>query len=336
MQDMISLKSYHKSIKLTNQVLEDLNTHEDILIRHFAESIIIQLNNEELFPSWFIKLYLQKELDATLDAHYSEFKLLKQQQNDLIIEQTRKIAAYKREIHEQTTLLQTLKAKQEKLSASLKKIQQAKPTILKSILSLGIYLYFVSQKRLLRIETKLEKINDNLLIAKNQLNTLQGHISDSQQAINSYNATITEQLQFFNAYKEERLNEYSWKLSQVQPLSIYIDKDDSFIPLRTISGYDYQVIIGVYIIHNIEKHKYYVGQSKDIMKRIKQHFNGTVPKNPIFAEDYYTSTMENKEHLFEIKIIPCKTKDELDRLEKSLIAEYDSWNNGYNNTSGNK
>ena len=79
----------------------------------------------------------------------------------------------------------------------------------------------------------------------------------------------------------------------------------------------------------------YVGQSKDVYKRIKQHFHGTVPKNVIFAEDYYLSNIENKEKLFEIKIIPCETKDELDKLERELIIEYDALNNGYNGTSGN-
>ena len=81
--------------------------------------------------------------------------------------------------------------------------------------------------------------------------------------------------------------------------------------------------------------KYYVGQSKDVLKRLKQHFKGTVPHNIIFAEDYYSSTFGNKEDLFEVKIIPCDTKDELDKTEKNLIEKYDAWRSGYNGTSGN-
>ena len=91
----------------------------------------------------------------------------------------------------------------------------------------------------------------------------------------------------------------------------------------------------MYIIHNKEKDKYYVGQSKDIIKRINQHFKGVVPNNPIFAEDYYYSTYNNKDDIFEIKIIKCETKDELDSLEKRLIYEYDAKNSGYNGTNGN-
>lgn len=100
-------------------------------------------------------------------------------------------------------------------------------------------------------------------------------------------------------------------------------------------GIEYQKVIGCYIIHNRENGKYYVGQSKDVHKRLKQHFTGTVPKNVIFAEDYYLSNFSNKEDLFEVKILPCTTKDELDKTEKELIELYDAKNNGYNGTSGN-
>lgn len=39
---------------------------------------------------------------------------------------------------------------------------------------------------------------------------------------------------------------------------------------------------------------------------------------------------------FLVKIIPCTTKDELDRLEKMYIEQYDAFNSGYNSTGGNK
>lgn len=98
---------------------------------------------------------------------------------------------------------------------------------------------------------------------------------------------------------------------------------------------EYQKIIGCYIIRNKENKKCYVGQSKDVLKRIRQHFKGTIPNNVIFAEDYYCALSEIRDNLFEIKIIPCETKDELDRTEKQLIEDYDAFNNGYNGTSGN-
>jgi hypothetical protein len=71
------------------------------------------------------------------------------------------------------------------------------------------------------------------------------------------------------------------------------------------------------------------------LRRLKQHFKGTVPNNVIFAEDYYTSLSYNKENLFEVKIISCQTKDELDQMEKQLITKYNAFEFGYNGTSGN-
>lgn len=97
---------------------------------------------------------------------------------------------------------------------------------------------------------------------------------------------------------------------------------------------EYEKIVGCYIIRNKEKDKYYVGQSKDVIKRLKQHFKGTIPNNIIFAEDYYSSSMD-KSDLFEVKILPCATKDDLDRTEKQLIEKYDAFNSGYNGTNGN-
>ena len=57
----IKKKILKKTLKLTNSELELLNVNQDDLIKMFAEEIIIALNNEELFPSWFIELYLKRE-----------------------------------------------------------------------------------------------------------------------------------------------------------------------------------------------------------------------------------------------------------------------------------
>ena len=39
--------------------------------------------------------------------------------------------------------------------------------------------------------------------------------------------------------------------------------------------------------------------------------------------------------MFEVRIIKCETKDELDKTERELIEYYDSFENGYNGTGGN-
>ena len=148
--------------------------------------------------------------------------------------------------------------------------------------------------------------------------------------------TIQEQ-QLCESKCEEIIKEFNKKISHVKPLLTYANPSPDFIPLKKLVGSEYQKIIGCYVIHNKEKDKYYVGQSKDVYKRIlRDHFNGTEVKNIIFAEDYFSSQYENKDDIFEVKIIRCSTKDELDSTEASLIEEYDSFRNGYNSTSGNK
>lgn len=186
-----------------------------------------------------------------------------------------------------------------------------------------------------KLELKLSSCNTFICELNKNISDNNNQISKCNKNIDNYKLNIREKETASKNKKDSRLSEYNKKLSEVKPLSNMVSQDESFTMLKLFSGLEYERIIGVYVIHNKEKDKYYVGQSKDVMKRIKQHFNGTIPKNTIFAEDYYTSQMENRDDIFELKITRCETKDELDSLEKKLIYEYDSWNSGYNGTSGN-
>ena len=94
--------------------------------------------------------------------------------------------------------------------------------------------------------------------------------------------SIREKEKEIQIKKQNVKNEYNKNVSEIVPLPCEIDKDENFKPLKQFCGLEYEKIIGVYVIHNKEKNKYYVGQSKDVLKRLKQHFNGTIPKNSIF------------------------------------------------------
>lgn len=97
--------------------------------------------------------------------------------------------------------------------------------------------------------------------------------------------------------------------------------------MPTITRFDCK---GVYVIWNKSKNLYYVGQSKDVYKRLfTQHFNNNNVKNIIFAKDWFDGDE------FYYKVIPLQTKDELDEKEKELIEKYDSFKHGYNATAGN-
>lgn len=90
---------------------------------------------------------------------------------------------------------------------------------------------------------------------------------------------------------------------------------------------------GIYVFHNVDNNKYYVGQSKNLYKRIFQHhfdLKTGMCKNPSFGDDYNLN-----KHNFNFAFKLLETKDELDDQEKKYIALFDSFNFGYNKTSGN-
>jgi len=328
-------KIIKKTIKLTNRELETLHQNSDALIKMFAAEIISWLNDEDLFPSWYKINCLNKELNAYLKMFSDELSVFIENQNIKINEYQKNICVY----DDANSLFTKKLNKKEKIKNEIlfkfKKIMSAKKNFFKSFFSLGVYNYLKSNKRKNKIESVLLKIEQEISKIKKDIADNDKEINKCNLLINERKLAISEKEQEQEKKVRNKTNEYDNKLLKVKPLSSVVVEDKSFKLLKYFSGLDYEQIIGVYIIHNKEKDKYYVGQSKDVLKRLKQHFNGTVPKNMIFAEDYYTSHYENKDNLFEVKIIRCSTKDELDRLEKQLIHEYDSWKNGYNGTSGN-
>ena len=85
---------------------------------------------------------------------------------------------------------------------------------------------------------------------------------------------------------------------------------------------------GVYIIHDLELKKHYVGKSKCIIRRMKEHFN--YPENEIDKRIM-------KGIPFEIRTIPFADSgySNLDALETAFIAYFNSRKTGYNIQRGN-
>lgn len=194
------------------------------------------------------------------------------------------------------------------LKSNLEKLQSKKP----------------NQKRQEKISYLTCKIRD-----------LENQIAEKNLFIEQKNNETQKRIEDLKADTENKRKIYMAILRKNKPLSTSVNETSDFESIKTITGIKYEKIVGCYIIRNTEKDKYYVGQSKDVLRRLKQHFKGTVPNNPIFAEDYYTSSIDNKENLFEFKIIKLETKDELDKTEKELIEKYDAFVSGYNGTHGN-
>lgn len=88
--------------------------------------------------------------------------------------------------------------------------------------------------------------------------------------------------------------------------------------------------VGVYIIYNNTKAKYYVGQSKNVLKRVNNHFNGH-GNGDVYADYKYGDN-------FTIKMIQLKGSGftSLNELERHTIERYNAFAKGYNKTRGNK
>lgn len=325
-------KKIKKTIKLSNNELENLPNNIDPLIKNFRFEIVERLKNEDLIPSWAIINSLNEDKEELLEE---EKKILKTKVDEL----NNKNKAHN---NKKSQLLSINKAKNFLLSKERKKYNRLKKkynrqkNLFLSLITFGVYSYLTSKKHKNKLSNIIKKSEGRLsnyekIIADNnqQISTFAKWIADNNQEISNAKKAYEENCEAIN-------QKYLVMISKVTPLETNIGSSENFIPLKKLVGMEYQKIKGCYVIHNREKDKYYVGQSKDVFKRVlRDHFSGTDVKNIIFAEDYYTSLYDDKTNLFEVKIIKCETKDELDETERELIELYDSFRNGYNGTGGN-
>ena len=330
------IKIIKKTIKLTNLELEKLDKNEDPLIKDFSLEIVFLLDDAELVPSWVEVLMLKQEKEELIKKEKSELKEAISK-NELFVKQSE---AKKRDINlDKSICLAVINKNKKKLLRVEKRIAnyaERKKNVFLTIITLGIYAYLRSTKYFDKLLS--EKNDFDLVIEKytKEANDYQAQIDQLDEDIKNSEKKLNEKHKSTELKCIELTEKYDREVSQVKPLLTYTSPSSDFIPLKKLVGCEYQKIVGCYVIHNKEKDKYYVGQSKDVYKRVlRDHFNGTEVKNIIFAEDYFSSEYVNKDDLFEVKIIRCTTKDELDSTEKELIEEYDSFRNGYNGTSGN-
>lgn len=198
--------------------------------------------------------------------------------------------------------------------------------LLLTLPTLGVNWFFYVSKnkaeahKLLNAANK--KRNDATIARVNEKNAA------NKKQVDDFNAKKAQQI----AFNENLIKSLEYKLfhQNTAPTS------DEWLDLRkTLTNYhnQYDNVKGIYIIHNTTKNKHYVGQSKNIGKRIfRQHFNAIENdvKNIIFAKDWYN----NDDFKFKVIIYGDKETN-LDNLEKEYIFKYDAFNNGYNKTGGN-
>ena len=88
-------------------------------------------------------------------------------------------------------------------------------------------------------------------------------------------------------------------------------------------------IVGVYIIYNVDKKMYYVGQAKRLYFRVWQHMTGH-GNGDVYADYKYGNR-------FIIRFVTLSESgcDDLDMLERNMIQYYNAFTTGYNKTIGN-
>ena len=323
------VKIIKKNLKLTNAELESLESHDDMIIRKFSKEIIDKIGRDDLIPFWYKRKSYGNEYQKKLDEFDSRKTAFINSTDKKIDSCKEKINTLNQNLARQNKTLKTISRRK------IYKIENAKFKTVKNIFTIFIYSASVSKKRKEKLSIKLSEKYSEINFVQDSVSKLLSEIGGTKKEIESLEYQKTEKEKEIKNQIDEEYKSYMKKLRAIKPLSNEIKADKDFVMLKELCGMEYKKIIGCYVIHNREKDKCYVGQSKDVIKRIKQHFRGTIPNNIVFAEDYYSSSLSKKEDLFDIKIIPCETKDELDRTEKQLIQEYDSYKSGYNGTSGN-
>ena len=84
--------------------------------------------------------------------------------------------------------------------------------------------------------------------------------------------------------------------------------------------------VGIYIIYNTTKDKYYVGQAKQLFARVRKHFDV-----PDLARDFLTGDK------LQVKFLTSNELDDnyrLDHVEKTGIEIFDADKSGYNRNTG--
>ncbi|MDQ7982735.1 MAG: GIY-YIG nuclease family protein [Spiroplasma sp.] len=158
--------------------------------------------------------------------------------------------------------------------------------------------------------------------------------TNHKNTVDNKNQILNNEINKENKVTSEKIDKLLVYYQNVENQEIVLIKNDDkgWLDVRQASLFNFKDVYnkkGVYIIWNKDNNKYYIGQSKNLGLRLKQHFKNGIVNNVIFAKDWYNN------HNFVYRYEICESKDELDRKEKQLIEQYNSFEHGYNKTSGN-
>jgi len=158
--------------------------------------------------------------------------------------------------------------------------------------------------------------------------------SENIEVLATYVAAQKEQQETERAQKELKQAEQKQKLETFkqtkeqlkEKLKSQIDAK-AWKPLETILKSADKGGVGIYVMYNETKNKFYVGQAKQLHKRIRDHF---------VVEDITRDYLAGDK--IRVKMLTANELDadyRLDHIEKTGIEIFNSDKNGYNKTGGN-
>lgn len=308
------------SMHLAGNVLENFRSHSpNDIVSALADRILGSLDIPNLYPSWLVKKWLHFEMEVAENYREGETKRVKniyESKESRLLEELQEISKPFNKLHKKCSkfivLIEIINREICELEALKNKSEKTKRRKRKALkLSAKAEQYQIEYREILK---KYDVINNKL---SNVIAEKEDKLSEIRKEYEQSKRKIDILLQ---------------KVVKVSGVQV----SGEFFPIKLLSTRKPQKIKGCYVIRNTKNLKCYVGQSEDVLKRLRQHFHGTVPNNTIFAEDYYTTTEKDREDLFEYMILPLPKGTSLNSYEKELIEYYQAYTNGYNRTAGNQ
>lgn len=176
-----------------------------------------------------------------------------------------------------------------------------------------------------------------------QLDSIRATVAAANQAIQRANEDKLQKSKYMLQISDKSLKEINIirsvedKLTDPRPLRMiiwsgYLSKPANDLCIRVLGK---NQIKGIYKITNTVTNMVYIGQSKDIKTRWREHMKCGLGIDTPVGNKLYAAMIEDGIENFTFELLETCLSSELDEKEKLYIELYDSYNFGYNLTKGN-
>lgn len=176
-----------------------------------------------------------------------------------------------------------------------------------------------------------------------QLDSIRATVAAANQAIQRANEDKLQKSKYMLQISDKSLKEINIirsvedKLTDPRPLRMiiwsgYLSKPANDLCVRVLGK---NQITGIYKITNTVTNMVYIGQSKDIKTRWREHMKCGLGIDTPVGNKLYAAMIEDGIENFTFELLETCLSSELDEKEKLYIELYDSYNFGYNLTKGN-